>query len=104
YTHGVRDWILFLSTILSSGWNIPGIIWAKKGYFCTSTTASNRHLPYTIHSFMLVAIYNRTFDEENIPRILNVLELLERHNLKMVFHKEFYERIAPHMTLKHPPA
>ncbi|MCB0697729.1 MAG: NAD kinase [Chitinophagaceae bacterium] len=52
---------------------------------------------------MLVALYNRTFEEENIPRILHVIELLERHNLKMVFHKEFYERIEPHLKLKETP-
>lgn len=52
---------------------------------------------------MLVAIYNRTFEEENIPRILNVIHLLEHHHLQMVFHKEFYERISPHMELKNTP-
>lgn len=53
---------------------------------------------------MLVAIYNRTFEEENIPRIQNVIHLLEQHNLNMVFHKPFYERIAPYLTLRNQPA
>lgn len=53
---------------------------------------------------MLVAIYNRSFDEENVPRIQNIIQLLEQHQLKLVFHKEFYERIEPYLTLKETPA
>lgn len=52
---------------------------------------------------MLVALYNRTFEEENISRIQNVIQLLERHNLQLVFHKSFYERIEPHIKLKEKP-
>lgn len=52
---------------------------------------------------MLVAIYNRTFEEQNIPRIKNIIHLLESHKLHMVFHKEFYDRISPHLELKEQP-
>lgn len=52
---------------------------------------------------MLVAIYNRTFEESNIPTLKHVIELLEQHNLQMVFYKEFYERISPHISLKNTP-
>lgn len=52
---------------------------------------------------MLVALYNRTFEEDNIHSIQNVIQLLERHNLQLVFHKLFYERIEPHIKLKERP-
>lgn len=52
---------------------------------------------------MLVALYNRTFEEENIPRIQHVIRLLEQHQLQLVFHKQFYERIEPHIQLKTQP-
>ncbi len=52
---------------------------------------------------MLVAIYNRTFEEENIPKILNIIHLLLKQDLQLVFHKEFYERIEPHLSLDKTP-
>lgn len=52
---------------------------------------------------MLVAIYNRTFDEENIPRLQHVIQLLEKHTMQLVFHKDFYDRFEPHMSLKEKP-
>ncbi len=42
---------------------------------------------------MLVALYNRSFDEQDIPVLIRVLELLEQHKLTLIFYKEFYERI-----------
>jgi NAD+ kinase len=52
---------------------------------------------------MLVALYNRTFEQEDIPIIRRVLELLELHKLQMVFYKEFYERIEPHIPFSRTP-
>jgi NAD+ kinase len=46
---------------------------------------------------MLVALYNRTFDEQDIPVLLRILKLLDHHKLQMVFYKEFYERLQPHI-------
>ena len=42
---------------------------------------------------MLVALYNRTFDEQDVPVLRRILELLEQHKLQLVFYKEFYERL-----------
>lgn len=47
---------------------------------------------------MLVALYNRTFDVEDVPILLRILELLEEHKLQLLFFKEFYERLQPHMV------
>ncbi len=52
---------------------------------------------------MLVALYNRTFEEQNIPKIQRIIQLLEDHDLQLVFHKEFYERIESYITLKTTP-
>ncbi|MCW3121527.1 MAG: kinase [Flavipsychrobacter sp.] len=46
---------------------------------------------------MLVALYNRTFDEEDVPILLRIFKLLEFHKLQLVFFKEFYERLQPHL-------
>src|ERR1044072_5993194 len=52
---------------------------------------------------MLVAIYNRTFEEQDIPVLKHIVEMLKTHNLQMVFYKDFYERIAPHISLNGTP-
>ncbi len=46
---------------------------------------------------MLVALYNRTFEKEDIPILQSILGLLELHKLQLVFYKEFYERIQSHI-------
>ncbi len=52
---------------------------------------------------MLVALYNRTFAEQDVPLLLRILTMLENHKLNMVFYKEFYERLQPHMSFKNVP-
>ncbi len=52
---------------------------------------------------MLVALYNRTFAEQDVPLLLRILKMLEDHKLQMVFYKEFYERLEPHLSLKSTP-
>jgi Predicted sugar kinase len=52
---------------------------------------------------MLVALYNRTFEEKNIPALKHVIHMLDGHRLQMAFYKEFYERIQPHLSLQCTP-
>jgi NAD+ kinase len=52
---------------------------------------------------MLVALYNRTFDEHDAPIVLRILSMLEHHKLQMVFFKEFYERLQPYVNFINPP-
>jgi NAD+ kinase len=52
---------------------------------------------------MLVALYNRKFEEQDILTLQHAIGLLEANNMQMVFYKEFYERIQPHITLKQSP-
>lgn len=52
---------------------------------------------------MLVALYNRNFEEQDILTLQHVISLLEANNMQMVFYKEFYERIKLHITLKNTP-
>jgi NAD+ kinase len=52
---------------------------------------------------MLVALYNRTFGEQDVPTLLRILSLLEEHRLQVVFFEGFYERLKPHLNLSDPP-
>jgi len=52
---------------------------------------------------MLVALYNRTFEQQDVPTLQHIIAMLEQHGLQMVFYKEFYERIQPHINLKNTP-
>jgi NAD+ kinase len=52
---------------------------------------------------MIVALYNRTFDEQDVPILLRILKLLEFHKLQLVFFKEFYERLSPHIPAAAAP-
>lgn len=52
---------------------------------------------------MQVAIYNRTFEEQDIPTLQHIIIMLEAHSIQLIFFKEFYERIRPHVALKNEP-
>ncbi len=52
---------------------------------------------------MLVALYNRTFEEENVPLLQRLIHLLESQKLNMVFFHEFYDRIRHFVELKQTP-
>jgi len=52
---------------------------------------------------MLVALYNRTFDEQDVPFLQVILQLLETHKMQVVFYKEFYERLERHIKLPQAP-
>lgn len=52
---------------------------------------------------MLVAIYNRSFTEENIPLLQHILQKLHDHNIQMIFFKDFYERINSHLPFAYSP-
>lgn len=51
---------------------------------------------------MLVALYNRTFDPQDVPVILHILKLLEDNKLQLVFYKSFYERLLPYYVPANP--
>ncbi len=52
---------------------------------------------------MQVAIYNRTFEEQDIPTLQHIITMLETHGIQLIFFKEFYERIQQYITLKAIP-
>ncbi len=52
---------------------------------------------------MLVALYNRTFEEENIPFLQRLIRLLEDQKLNMVFYHDFYEKLQPHIIMEKTP-
>lgn len=52
---------------------------------------------------MLVGLYNRTFDEQDVPILVRILQILEQHKLQTVFYKEFYERLQSHIPFAATP-
>ncbi|MBS1584407.1 MAG: NAD kinase [Bacteroidetes bacterium] len=52
---------------------------------------------------MQVAIYNRTFEEQDLPVMKHILEMLKTHNLQVVLYKDFYERISQHISFEQTP-
>lgn len=52
---------------------------------------------------MLVALYNRTFEENDIPTLQHTVKLLQEHKLQMIFYKDFYERLQPHLDFECTP-
>ncbi len=52
---------------------------------------------------MLVALYNRTFDEQDVPFLENILRSLEQHKMQVVFYKGFYERLSQYVTFAQTP-
>lgn len=52
---------------------------------------------------MLVALYNRTFEESDIPTLQHTVQMLQKHKLQMIFYKDFYERLAPHLNFESTP-
>ena len=52
---------------------------------------------------MLVALYNRTFDEQDLPFLRSILLLLEHHKLQLVIYKDFYERMLVHIPFERTP-
>jgi len=52
---------------------------------------------------MLVAIYNRSFTQENIPLLQRILKELHDHQIQMIFFKDFYERFSSHLPFEYQP-
>lgn len=42
---------------------------------------------------MLVALYNRTFDAEDVPTMQRLISLLEQHPIRIVVYKDFLDRL-----------
>lgn len=52
---------------------------------------------------MLVAIYNRSFTQENIPLLQRILKELHDHQIQMIFFRDFYERFASYLPFEYQP-
>ena len=52
---------------------------------------------------MLIAIYNRTFVEEDIALLQHILKLLHENGIQLKFFKDFYERIQQHIPFDYNP-
>jgi NAD+ kinase len=52
---------------------------------------------------MLAALYNRSFDQANVPTLQHVVQLLEQYRIGIVVYKDFLERLRPHVSFVNPP-
>lgn len=52
---------------------------------------------------MLVALYNRSFEPNDIPMLQGIIHKLEGYQLSLVFFEDFYNRIKAHIRLKETP-
>lgn len=52
---------------------------------------------------MLAALYNRTFDEQDVPFLKHVLTLMEQYNIQLVFYKQFYEQLGRYVSFSATP-
>lgn len=52
---------------------------------------------------MLVALYNRIFDQEDIPTLQQIVQKLEAQRLQLIVYKDFYDRLQPHITFSEEP-
>ena len=51
---------------------------------------------------MLVALYNRTFQPEDVPTLQRIIQKLEGYDLQLIFYSDFYERIKSQVQLAKP--
>lgn len=52
---------------------------------------------------MLIALYNRNFEEDKLPMILQSIHLLEQQDVDFIIYKDFYDRLEFHHTFKNQP-
>ncbi len=50
-----------------------------------------------------VALYNRTFDPEDLPFMQQLINLLEAHRMRTVFYKDFYDRLEGQVVFPRTP-
>lgn len=52
---------------------------------------------------MLIAIYNRNFEEKNIELYKNAFNLFERYQIKLAVYKDFYLQLSKHIPFSKTP-
>ena len=52
---------------------------------------------------MLLALYNRVFEETDIPLLQHTFSFLKENQLRVILFRDFYERLQPHINFEEPP-
>jgi len=52
---------------------------------------------------MLIALYNRVFEDHDLPVLKHLLQELRKNNLDIVIYQDFYERLQAHIEFPEPP-
>jgi NAD+ kinase len=53
---------------------------------------------------MLIALYNRVFEESDIPILQHLLHKLADYNIRYTIYKDFYERLQPYIQFAETPS
>ncbi len=52
---------------------------------------------------MLIALYNRVFEESDIPTLQHTFRMLRENNLRITVYRDFYERMLPYVPFDEEP-
>ncbi|MFT4063071.1 MAG: NAD kinase [Edaphocola sp.] len=52
---------------------------------------------------MLIALYNRVFEDTDIPLLQNIVKLLQERGVRISVFADFYERMLPHVQFNEVP-
>lgn len=52
---------------------------------------------------MLIALYNRVFEDSDIPLLQHTLQILRENLVQVTVYKDFYERMLPHIEFQETP-
>jgi len=52
---------------------------------------------------MLLALYNRVFEETDIPLLQHTFSFLKENQLRVILFRDFYERLQPYINFEEPP-
>jgi len=52
---------------------------------------------------MIIALYNRVFEEADIPLLRHTFQILEENQVQVTVYQDFYERLLPHLSFRETP-
>ncbi len=52
---------------------------------------------------MLIALYNRVFEEADIPTLQHTFQILKENHIKITVYRDFYERMLPYVHFEQEP-
>lgn len=53
---------------------------------------------------MLIALYNRVFEETDIPLLKHIMDVLKQNNTRIILFRDFYQHLQQYIPFDHTPA